>query len=84
MLVLIGVAPAGFVVNMNATGYDIARTRDAVTHVQLYYQQHAEALPHAIALKPLVPAQKPCQVHLRNSTVTLHARWSPLTMHKRC
>lgn len=31
MLVLIGVAPAGFVVNMSATGYDIARTRDAVT-----------------------------------------------------
>jgi low-affinity inorganic phosphate transporter len=29
MLVLIGVAPAGFVVNMNATGYDITRTRDA-------------------------------------------------------
>ncbi|WP_392432996.1 inorganic phosphate transporter PitA [Yersinia sp. HM-2024] len=55
MLVLIGVAPAGFVVNMNATGYDIARTRDAVTHLQQYYQQHVEALPHAIALKPLVP-----------------------------
>ncbi|MEQ6219625.1 hypothetical protein ABMB44_13030 [Levilactobacillus brevis] len=34
MLVLIGVAPAGFVVNMNATGYDITRTRDAVTHLQ--------------------------------------------------
>lgn len=30
MLVLIGVAPAGFVVNMNASGYDITRTRDAV------------------------------------------------------
>ncbi len=55
MLVLIGVAPAGFVVNMNATGYDIARTRDAVTHLQQYYQQHVEALPHAVALKPLVP-----------------------------
>ncbi|EOW7085460.1 inorganic phosphate transporter PitA [Yersinia enterocolitica] len=55
MLVLIGVAPAGFVVNMNATGYDITRTRDAVTHLQQYYQQHVEALPHAVALKPLVP-----------------------------
>ncbi|CFQ90197.1 phosphate transport protein [Yersinia pseudotuberculosis] len=72
MLVLIGVAPAGFVVNMNATGYDIARTRDAVTHVQLYYQQHAEALPHAIALKPLVPAPEtlpgtPAQFHCDTS-----------------
>ena len=56
MLVLIGVAPAGFVVNMSATGYDIARTRDAVTHLQQYYQQHVEVLPHAVALKPLVPA----------------------------
>jgi low-affinity inorganic phosphate transporter len=56
MLVLIGVAPAGFVVNMNATGYDIARTRDAVTHLQQYYQQHVEVLSHTTALKPRVPA----------------------------
>lgn len=55
MLVLIGVAPAGFVLNMNASGYDIARTRDAVTHLQQYYQQHSDALPHVIALTPLVP-----------------------------
>src|SRR5476649_1499439 len=56
MLVLIGVAPAGFVVNMNATGYDIARTRDAVTHLQQYYQQHVDAVPHVVAQTPLVPA----------------------------
>ncbi|MCE1782026.1 inorganic phosphate transporter, partial [Enterobacter hormaechei] len=43
MLVLIGVAPAGFVVNMNANGYDIARTYDAITHLQQYYQQHGAA-----------------------------------------
>ncbi|ETS31691.1 phosphate/sulfate permease [Photorhabdus khanii NC19] len=54
MLVLIGVAPAGFVVNMNANGYDIARTYDAVTHLQQYYQQHGTALSHAIELTPLV------------------------------
>ena len=45
MLVLIGVAPAGFVVNMDATGYDITRTRDAITHLEQYYQKHQEALP---------------------------------------
>jgi low-affinity inorganic phosphate transporter len=56
MLVLIGVAPAGFVLNMNATGYDITRTRDAVSHLQQYYQQHADALPHVVAQTPLVPA----------------------------
>ena len=72
MLVLIGVAPAGFVVNMSATGYDIARTRDAVTHLQQYYQQHVEVLPHAVALKPLVPAPEtlpntPAQFHCDSS-----------------
>ncbi len=46
MLVLIGVAPAGFIVDMGATGYDISRTRDAVHNIQQYYVQHADALPH--------------------------------------
>ena len=55
MLVLIGVAPAGFVLNMNATGYDITRTRDAVVHLQQFYQQHGDSLSHVIAQKPLVP-----------------------------
>ncbi|PLK58496.1 anion permease [Candidatus Palibaumannia cicadellinicola] len=40
MLVLIGVAPAGFVVNINASDYDISRTRNAVNHLQQYYTQH--------------------------------------------
>lgn len=52
MLVLIGVAPAGFVVNMNASGYDITRTRDAVNHLEQYYQQHNESLTHIIQMAP--------------------------------
>lgn len=48
MLVLIGVAPAGFVVNMNASGYDISRTRDAVNHLQQYYTQHPGAFTHVV------------------------------------
>ena len=52
MLVLIGVAPAGFVVNMNASGYDITRTRDAVNHLEQYYQQHGDALTHVIQMAP--------------------------------
>ncbi|STI88457.1 low-affinity inorganic phosphate transporter 2 [Escherichia coli] len=39
MLVLVGIAPAGFVVNMNASGYEITRTRDAVTNFEHYLQQ---------------------------------------------
>lgn len=52
MLVLIGVAPAGFVVNMNSSGYDITRTRDAVNHLDQYYQQHAAALTHIVQMAP--------------------------------
>ncbi len=51
MLVLVGIAPAGFVVNMNASGYEITRTRDAVTNFEHYLQQHnaaqLAALTHA-------------------------------------
>ena len=49
MLVLIGVAPAGFVVNMNSSGYDITRTRDAVEHLSQYYQQNSQSLQSIIA-----------------------------------
>lgn len=52
MLVLIGVAPAGFVVNMNSSGYDITRTRDAVNNLEQYYQQHADTLTHIVQMAP--------------------------------
>ncbi|OFC61761.1 phosphate transporter PitA [Candidatus Erwinia dacicola] len=52
MLVLIGVAPSGFVVNMNSSDYDITRTRDAVNHLEQYYQQHAATLTHIIQMSP--------------------------------
>ncbi|QIG04310.1 inorganic phosphate transporter PitA [Proteus sp. ZN5] len=57
MLVLIGVVPAGFVVNMSASGYDITKTHDAVVHLQQYYEKHQPALQHAIENTPVVPAQ---------------------------
>ncbi|MFP1723934.1 inorganic phosphate transporter PitA [Lonsdalea quercina] len=57
MLVLIGVAPAGFVLNMNASGYDISRTRDAIVNLQGYYHSHGEALEHVVDLSPpMLPA----------------------------
>ncbi|CPR15320.1 Low-affinity inorganic phosphate transporter [Brenneria goodwinii] len=59
MLVLIGVAPAGFIVNINASGYDISRTRDSVINLQEYYLQHGAALGHVIDLSPpLIPTQE--------------------------
>ena len=55
MLVLIGVAPSGFVVNMNASGYDITRTRDAVNNVEQYFLQHGDALKHVIDMTSTTP-----------------------------
>lgn len=68
MLVLIGVAPAGFVVNMNASGYDITRTRDAVNNVETYFKQNPALLQKATGFDPLVPAadevaSKPNEFH---------------------
>lgn len=51
MLVLIGVAPAGFVVNMNASGYEITRTRDAVNNVETFFQQRPELLKKATGVE---------------------------------
>ncbi|MBT0727484.1 inorganic phosphate transporter PitA [Rosenbergiella australiborealis] len=76
MLVLIGVAPAGFVVNMNASGYDITRTRDAVNHLEQYYQQHnipvtsLTALP-ASANTPINP-NEPFHCNSESGLTTVH------------
>jgi low-affinity inorganic phosphate transporter len=59
MLVLIGVAPAGFVVNMNASGYEITRTRDAVNNVEVFFQQRPELLTKAIGAEQLIPSPEP-------------------------
>lgn len=56
MLVLVGIAPAGFVVNMNASGYEITRIRDAVTNFEHYLQQHPELPQKLIAMEPPLPA----------------------------
>ncbi len=56
MLVLIGVAPAGFVVNMNASGYEITRTRDAINNVETYFQQRPDLLKQATGVDQLIPS----------------------------
>lgn len=42
MLILIGINPAGFVVNMNSSNYDIIKTRDAINHLEKFYNEHSE------------------------------------------
>lgn len=76
MLVLIGVAPAGFVVNMNATGYEITRTRDAINNVEAYFEQHPALLKQATGADQLYRLRKLAQRNLRSSTAI---RRIPLT-----
>ncbi|WP_241610675.1 inorganic phosphate transporter PitA [Rosenbergiella epipactidis] len=76
MLVLIGVAPAGFVVNMNASGYDITRTRDAVNHLEQYYQQHNPQVSTLIAPPGIkstaIDPNEPFHCSSENGLVTVH------------
>jgi len=75
MLVLIGVAPAGFVVNMNASGYDITRTRDAVNHLEQYYQQHNAQVSTLIAppaLNSTNDRNEPFHCSSENGLATVH------------
>ncbi|MBT0730598.1 inorganic phosphate transporter PitA [Rosenbergiella nectarea] len=76
MLVLIGVAPAGFVVNMNASGYDITRTRDAVNHLEQYYQQHSPQVSTLIAPPAAnnvtIDPSEPFHCNSENGLATVH------------
>ncbi len=76
MLVLIGVAPAGFVVNMNASGYDITRTRDTVNHLEQYYQQHNPQVSTLIAPPGIkstaIDPNEPFHCSSENGLVTVH------------
>ncbi|MDR2926456.1 MAG: inorganic phosphate transporter [Azoarcus sp.] len=49
MLVLIGFVPAQYVVNMDASPYQIERTREAAMHMQRFYQRHQDRLGDAPA-----------------------------------
>lgn len=48
MLVLIGVAPAGFIVNMNASTYEITSTRNAINNIDEYFKLHQLTLNEVI------------------------------------
>ncbi|SDJ43640.1 low-affinity inorganic phosphate transporter [Pseudomonas delhiensis] len=50
MLVLIGIVPAKFVLDLNSTTYQIERTRDAAIHLSQFYQRHTDVLGDMLAL----------------------------------
>ena len=50
MLVLIGIVPQQFVLDLNATTYQIERTRDATQHLSQFYQRNQATLGEFLAL----------------------------------
>jgi len=50
MLVLIGIVPAHFALDTNASKYDINRTRDAATYLSEFYQRNHDSLQDYLAL----------------------------------
>lgn len=63
MLVLIGIVPAHFVLNLDSTSYDIARTRDAAVHLNDFYQRNADSLSDYLALGKSNTTDMPARFH---------------------
>ncbi|WP_447752668.1 inorganic phosphate transporter [Pseudomonas nicosulfuronedens] len=59
MLVLIGIVPAKFVLDLNSTTYQIERTRDAAIHLQQFYNRHSDTLGEMLALGKASEAEMP-------------------------
>ncbi|MBB4862509.1 low-affinity inorganic phosphate transporter [Pseudomonas nitritireducens] len=59
MLVLIGIVPAKFVLDLNSTTYQIERTRDAAIHLQQFYNRHSDSLGEMLALGKADDADMP-------------------------
>ncbi|HMW72222.1 MAG TPA: inorganic phosphate transporter, partial [Cellvibrionaceae bacterium] len=73
MLVLIGLAPAQFVLNLDSSKYDIERTYDAAVHLEHFYQDHAALVGSKIDLTTPADAQvaEPFQCTTHNSLVII-------------
>lgn len=73
MLVLIGIVPAQFVLDLNSTTYQIERTRDAAVHLQEFYQRNNDSLSEYLALgkngTTELPKKFRCDVKLTESTM---------------
>ncbi|AUL46392.1 anion permease [Bordetella trematum] len=74
MLVLIGIVPAKFVLDVNATPYQIDRTRDAASHLSAFYERNADSLGDYLALsrngtREDLPASFRCDPELTLPTI---------------
>ncbi|RKS84613.1 low-affinity inorganic phosphate transporter [Orbus hercynius] len=73
MLVLMGVAPAGFIVNMSASTYEITNTRDTINNIDEYF------LTHQKTLSEIVDAQSPVNADIPTTDLTqYHCDYSRL------
>ena len=74
MLVLIGIVPAQFVLDLGSTTYQIERTRDATLHLSQFYQRNAETLGEFLALGKSVEGDLPekfrCNPQQTEPTIT--------------
>ena len=61
MLVLIGIVPSHFVLDLNSTPYQIDRTRDATEHLSQFYQRNSATLSEFLALGKLRRSELPAK-----------------------
>ena len=73
MLVLIGIVPAKFVLDLNSTTYQIERTRDAAQHLSEFYIRNNDSLNEYLALgkngSTELPKKFRCDVKLTEPTI---------------
>ena len=73
MLVLIGIVPQQFVLDLSSTTYQIERTRDATLHLSQFYERNHETLGEFLALgkaaKGDLPEQFSCNPHQTEPTI---------------
>ncbi|HWV11519.1 inorganic phosphate transporter [Pseudomonas sp.] len=63
MLVLIGIVPAQFALDLDSTTYEIARTRDAAVHLSEFYQRNSVPLAEYLALGKASSSELPKEFH---------------------
>ncbi|MDB6048940.1 MAG: nuclease [Pseudomonas sp.] len=73
MLVLIGIVPAQFVLDLSSTTYQIERTRDATLHLSQFYQRNNATLGEFLALGKSqdsdLPASSSCNPEQTEPTI---------------
>lgn len=73
MLVLIGIVPTQFVLDLNSSTYQIERTRDATEHLSQFYQRNADTLSEYLALGKVNGTEMPkkfrCDVQMTEASI---------------